>query len=70
MKTLRTRAWRHTITDYVLNETGTYDKCHQVFYTAMPDMRKGGELKRVTLALKIDLQHMQIIEATEIEEEN
>lgn len=70
MKTVRTRAWRHTMTDYILNENGTYDRCTQVFYTAAPDKRLGGDLEKVTLALKIDLQHMQIIEATEMKEEN
>ncbi len=70
MKTLKTRAWKHTMVDYIPNENGTYDRCHQVFYTAAPDKRLGGELERVTLALKVDLQHMQILEATEIKEEN
>lgn len=70
MKTLKTRAWKHTMVDYIPNENGTYDRCHQVFYTAAPDKRLGGELEKVTLTLKIDLQHMQILEATEIKEEN
>lgn len=58
------------MTDYILNENGSYDRCTQVFYTDAPAMRLGGDLEKVTLALKIDLQHMQIIEATEIKEEN
>lgn len=70
MKTVRTRAWRHTMKDYIPNENGTYDCCTQVFYTAAPDKRLGGELEKVTLALKIDLQHMQILEVAEIKEEN
>lgn len=70
MKTVRTRAWRHTMVDYIPNENGTYDRCNQVFYTAAPDKRLGGELEKVKLALKIDLQHMQILEVAEIKEEN